>query len=134
MQNSGFKGKPGFKIQNSGLNGKPGFKIQISGFKGKPRFKIQSSRFRIQDLRDNPDSRYKIQDSSENPNMPGLAYREAHTPYAAAEAVECLASALGLEPARASRPGHIVLVYRLSTAGASKPHHTASDPHPQAAA
>ena len=38
-----------------------------------------------------PDSRFQIQDSRETPsNMPGLAYREAHTAYAAADAVEYL--------------------------------------------
>jgi len=43
-----------------------------------------------------------------------LAYREAHIPYAAAEAVDDLVSALGLRPAPgfAPEPGIIVFVYR----------------------
>ena len=53
-----------------------------------------------------PDSRFQIQDSRETPsNMPGLAYREAHTAYAAADAVEYLVSAFGLRPA-AHQPEH----------------------------
>ncbi len=44
------------------------------------------------------DGRFKIQDDRENPaGMTGLAYREAHTPYAAADAVDYLVSALGLQ-------------------------------------
>jgi hypothetical protein len=44
------------------------------------------------------DGRFKIQDDRENPaGMAGLAYREAHTPYAAADAVDYLVSALGLQ-------------------------------------
>jgi hypothetical protein len=47
-----------------------------------------------------PDSRFQIQDSRETPsNLPELAYREAHTAYAAADAVEYLVSAFGLRPA-----------------------------------
>ncbi len=46
------------------------------------------------------DSKFQIQDSRETPsNMPGLAYREAHTAYAAADAVEYLVNAFGLRPA-----------------------------------
>ena len=80
------------------------------------------------------DGKWPIQDSREDPNMMRLAYREAHTPYAAAEAVEYLASAFGLQPARESRPGHIVFVHRLTHAGASTPRNAASGPHHPAAA
>ena len=42
-----------------------------------------------------------LQNSSEPaPGLPGLAYREAHTPYAAADAVDYLVTAFGLHPAR----------------------------------
>jgi hypothetical protein len=43
-----------------------------------------------------------------------MAYREAHTPYAAADALDYLASAFGLRPAPGSTPGpgKIVFVYR----------------------
>jgi hypothetical protein len=52
------------------------------------------------------DSKFQIQDSRETPsNMPGLAYREAHTAYAAADAVEYLVSAFGLRPA-SNQPEH----------------------------
>lgn len=104
-----------------------GFQIQDS------RFKIQGSRLKIQN-----DSELKMQDSKEEPpqdsredppGMPGLAHREAHTAYAAAEAVEYLVDAFGLRPDRDSRPGNIVYVYRSTTAapfpeaakGASRP-------------
>ena len=53
-----------------------------------------------------------VADSSGNPKLPGLAYREAHTPYAAAETVDYLISAFGLQPARDARPGHVVFVHR----------------------
>ena len=44
------------------------------------------------------DGGFKIQDDRENPvSMTGLAYREAHTPYAAAAAVDYRVSALGLQ-------------------------------------
>ncbi len=44
------------------------------------------------------DGRFKIQDDRENPaGMTGLAFREAHTPYTAADAVDYLVSALGLQ-------------------------------------
>jgi hypothetical protein len=47
-----------------------------------------------------------------------LAYREAHIPYAAAEAVDDLVSALGLRPAPGfiPEPGKIVFVSRHSEA------------------
>ena len=50
--------------------------------------------------------------SETSPYLPGLAYREAHTPYAAADAVDYLASAFGLRPAPSSppEPGKIVFV------------------------
>jgi len=57
-------------------------------------------------------AKLQMQDLRENRDKPGLAYREAHTPYAAAEAVEYLVSAFGLQPARHSRPGNLVFVYR----------------------
>ena len=58
------------------------------------------SKFQIQD------AGFQTHDSRETPaNMPGLAYREAHTAYAAAEAVEYLVSAFGLRPA-ANQPEH----------------------------
>jgi hypothetical protein len=58
------------------------------------------SKFQIQD------AGFQIQDSRVTPsNMPGLAYREAHTAYAAAEAVEYLVSAFGLRPT-ADQPEH----------------------------
>ena len=63
------------------------------------------------------DGKLPLQDSREtSPNLPGLAYREAHIPYAAANAVEYLASAFGLQPAPSStpEPGKIVFVYRRS--------------------
>ena len=43
--------------------------------------------------------------------MPKLAHREAHTPYAAADAAEYLASAFGLRRAPGSTPGTVVYVY-----------------------
>jgi hypothetical protein len=58
-----------------------------------------------------------LQNSGEtSPRLPGLAYREAHTPYAAADAADYLASAFGLRPAPGStpEPGKIVFVYRRS--------------------
>ena len=58
------------------------------------------SKFQIQD------AGLQIQDSRETPaSMPGLVYREAHTAYAAADAVEYLVSAFGLRPA-ANQPEH----------------------------
>ena len=76
--------------------------------------------------------RLPLQNSSEtSPRLPGLAYREAHTPYAAADAAEYLASAFGLHPApeaercsalhekaehHTPEPGKIVFVYRRSEA------------------
>jgi hypothetical protein len=56
------------------------------------------------------DGRFKIQDESEN-GMPKLAHREAHTPYAAADAADYLASAFGLRRAPGSTPGTVVYVY-----------------------
>jgi hypothetical protein len=56
-----------------------------------------------------------LQNSSEtSPRLPGLAYREAHTPYAAAEAADYPASAFGLHPAPSAtpEPGKTVFVYR----------------------
>ena len=52
-----------------------------------------------------------LQNSGEtSPSLPGLAYREAHTPYAAADAADYLASAFDLRPAPgfAPEPGKIV--------------------------
>ena len=65
------------------------------------------------------DGKLPLQNSSETlPLLPGLACREAHTHYAAADAVEYLASAFGLRPAPAfaPEPGKIVFVYRRSEA------------------
>ena len=59
--------------------------------------------------------------------MSKLAYREAHTPYAAADAVDYLVSAFGLRPAPGSAPGKIVFVYRRAPGAdvaASSPLHT----------
>jgi hypothetical protein len=56
------------------------------------------------------DGRCKIQDESEN-GVPKLAHREAHTPYAAADAADYLASAFGLRRAPGSKPGALVYVY-----------------------
>jgi hypothetical protein len=61
------------------------------------------------------DGKLPLQNSGETSSMlPGLAYREAHTPYAAADAVDYLASAFGLHPAPGLAPesGKIVFVYR----------------------
>jgi hypothetical protein len=58
-----------------------------------------------------------IQNSRENPpSLPGLAYREAFTTYAAADAVDYLVSAFGLHPERdlPCEPGNIVFVYRTT--------------------
>ena len=73
---------------------------------------IQDGRFKIQDKSHNTiqDGRFKIQDESEN-GMPELAHREAHTPYAAADAADYLASAFGLRRAPGSTPGTLVYVY-----------------------
>ena len=63
------------------------------------------------------DGKLPLQNSREtSPRLPGLAYREAHTPYAAADALDYLASAFGLPPAPSStpEPGKIVFVYRPS--------------------
>ncbi len=67
--------------------------------------------------------RFKIQNSRETPaSIVGLAYREAHTTYAADDAVDYLVNAFGLQLApQAERgsalqdalaPGKIVFVYR----------------------
>jgi hypothetical protein len=53
----------------------------------------------------------EIEDESEN-RMPELAHREAHTPYAAADAADYLANAFGLRRAPGSTPGTVVFVYR----------------------
>jgi hypothetical protein len=46
------------------------------------------------------DGKLPLQNSGEtSPRLPGLAYREAHTPCAEADAVGYLASAFGLRPA-----------------------------------
>jgi hypothetical protein len=46
-----------------------------------------------------------LQNSAEtSPRLPGLAYREAHTPYAAADAADYLASAFGLHPDPGTTP------------------------------
>ena len=72
------------------------------------------------------DGRFKIQDDRENSaGMTGLAYREAHTPYAAADAVDYLVSALGLQldsdalpgaergsALQSAEPGRLVFIYR----------------------
>ena len=68
---------------------------------------IQDGRFKIQDEQHGG---FEIQDESAN-GMPKLAHREAHTPYAAADAADYLASAFGLRRAPASTPGMIVYVY-----------------------
>ena len=53
-----------------------------------------------------------------SPGLPELANREAHAPYAAADAADYLASAFGLRPAPGStaEPGKIVFVYRRGEA------------------
>jgi len=72
--------------------------------------------------------RLPLQDSGETSSrLPGLAYREAHTSYAAADAADYLVSAFGLRPAPEAEhcsalheqaqlhipePGKIVFVYR----------------------
>lgn len=48
-------------------------------------------------------------------DLPRMAHREAHTTYAAAEAVEYLIDAFGLHRDRNSRPGNIVYIYRPTT-------------------
>ncbi len=60
-------------------------------------------------------ARLPIQNSRES-NLPGLAYREAFTNYAAAEAVDYLVSAFGLHPAHGlpCGPGSIVFVCRTT--------------------
>ncbi len=80
------------------------------------RFNIQDQqhgRFKIQDKSHNTiqDGRFKMQDESES-DMPKLAHREAHTPYAAADAADYLASAFGLRRAPSSAPGTVVYVYQ----------------------
>jgi hypothetical protein len=82
------------------------------------------------------DGRFKIQDDREHPaGMAGLAYREAHTPYAAADAVEYLVSALGLQldsdafPGAERRsalqgvpePGRLVFIYRKTPSAPAPP-------------
>ena len=64
-----------------------------------------------------PNAKLPTQNSTGNPpGLPGLAYREAFTTYAAAEAVDYLVSAFGLHPARdlPFEPGNIVFVYRTA--------------------
>ncbi|HXW14283.1 MAG TPA: hypothetical protein VEN79_07215 [Terriglobia bacterium] len=88
------------------------------------------SKFQIQDAGSQiPDSKFQIPDSKTTlANMPGLAYREAHTAYAAADAVDYLVSAFGLRPAAeagqrsAKQPsGKIVFVYRGPETAARNP-------------
>ncbi len=84
------------------------------------------------------DGRFKIQDDRENPaGMTGLAFREAHTPYTAADAVDYLVSALGLQldsdaphgaersPRRplqgAPEPGCLVFIYRKTPTAPASP-------------
>jgi hypothetical protein len=82
------------------------------------------------------DGRFKIQDDRENPvSMTGLAYREAHTPYAAADAVDYLVSALGLQLDSdalhgaergsalqgAPEPGRLVFIYRQTPSAPAPP-------------
>ena len=82
------------------------------------RFKIQdNARVKIQDeqhgrfkMQEEPHGGLKIQDEA-GTGMPQLAYREAHTPYAAADAADYLASAFGLRRAPGSTPGSVVYVY-----------------------
>jgi hypothetical protein len=51
------------------------------------------------------DGKLPLQSTGEtSPRLPGLAYREAHTPYVAADAADYLVSAFGLRPARGSTP------------------------------
>ena len=62
-------------------------------------------------------SRVQFQASSENlPSIQSLAYREAHTAFAAAEAADYLVDAFGLQPDRDSpvEPGKIVFIHRLA--------------------
>ena len=74
------------------LGGEPGeWCVGVAGTDSK--FQIQDAGVQIQDSR------------VTRSNMPGLAYREAHTAYAAAEAVEYLVSAFGLRLA-ANQPEH----------------------------
>ena len=61
------------------------------------------------------DGKLPLQNSREtSPRLPGLAYREAHTPYAAADALDYLATVFGLHPTPSVAPetGKIVFVYR----------------------
>jgi hypothetical protein len=53
-------------------------------------------------------------------NTSKFAYREAHTPYAAADAVDYLVSAFGLRPAPGSTPGKIVFVHRAEDSTPAK--------------
>ena len=76
------------------------------------------------------DAKLQIQSSRETTaHMPELAYREAHTPYAAADAVDYLISSFGLRPAPGSAPGKMVFVYRRprgADVAASSPLHAAA--------
>ncbi len=83
----------------------------------------EMERFKIQNSRETPArGDGQIQNSRETPaSMAGLAYREAHTTYAADDAVDYLVSAFGLQLApQAERrsalqnpaPGRIVFIYR----------------------
>ena len=64
------------------------------------------------------DSKLKIQDEPED-TISKLAYREAHTPYAAADAVDYLVGAFGLRPAPCSTAGKIVFVYHAAREAAA---------------
>ena len=60
--------------------------------------------------------------------MPGLAYREAHTPYAANEAVEYLADAFGLQRDRDSAPGTGKIVFVCRSKAPAAPANAGSSP------
>ena len=88
------------------------------------------SKFQIQDAGSQiAHSGFEISDSTETPaNLPGFEYREAHTAYAAADAMDYLVSAFGLRPAAeagqrsAKQPsGKIVFVYRGPETAARNP-------------
>ena len=70
---------------------------------------MQNGEFKIQD------GKFKSPEETEN-GMPNLAYREAFTPYAAAEVVDYL-KGLRLHPDPQSTRGCYVFIYHLAAAG-----------------
>ncbi len=98
-----------FKIQDSRENPARGDgQIQDTKFKRKPGWgRWRDSRFKIQEKpRLGVMDRFKIQDSTENPAVrAGLDYREAHTTYAADDAVDYLVSAFALQLAPEAERG-----------------------------